>query len=41
MADPDYVNKLRAGKYEEIRPCISCQEGCMGHMQAYSMINCG
>lgn len=40
LADPDYVNKLRAGKYEEIRPCISCQEGCMGRVQAYSMINC-
>ena len=32
LADPDYVNKLRAGRVKEIRPCISCQE--------YSMINC-
>lgn len=30
LADPDYVNKLRAGRMAEIRPCISCQEGCMG-----------
>ncbi|WP_455437704.1 oxidoreductase [Hungatella hathewayi] len=40
LADPDYVNKLRAGTCEQIRPCISCQEGCMGRVQEYSMINC-
>lgn len=40
LADPDYVNKLRAGRTAEIRPCISCQEGCMGRIQEYSMINC-
>ncbi len=40
LADPDYVNKLRAGRIKEIRPCISCQEGCMGRVQEYSMINC-
>lgn len=40
LADPDYVNKLRAGKLDEIRPCISCQEGCMGRIQEYSAINC-
>ena len=40
LADPDYVNKPRAGKWEQIRPCISCQEGCMGRVQEFSMINC-
>ncbi len=40
LADPDYVNKLRAGKETCIRPCISCHEGCMGRIQEYSMINC-
>lgn len=40
LADPDYVNKLRCGKTDEIRPCISCQEGCMGRIQNYSMLNC-
>lgn len=40
LADPDYVNKLRSGRCQEIRPCISCQEGCMGRIQEYSMINC-
>ena len=40
LADPDYVNKLRTGRTDEIRPCISCQEGCMGRIQHFSMINC-
>ena len=40
LADPDYVNKLRAGRIAQVRPCISCQEGCMGRVQEYSMINC-
>lgn len=40
LADPDYVKKLRADRIKEIRPCISCQEGCMGRIQQYSMINC-
>lgn len=40
LADADYVNKLRSGRTDEIRPCISCQEGCMGRVQEYSMINC-
>ncbi|MDR2156292.1 MAG: FAD-dependent oxidoreductase [Clostridiales Family XIII bacterium] len=40
LADPDYVNKLRTGRRRLIRPCLSCQEGCMGRIQTYSAINC-
>lgn len=40
LADPDYVNKLRAGKVASIRPCLSCHEGCMGRIQEYSALNC-
>ena len=40
LADPDYVNKLRRGERKCIRPCISCQEGCMGRIPEYSMVNC-
>ena len=40
VADPDYGNKRRAGRMAQVRPCISCQEGCMGRVQEYSMINC-
>ena len=40
LADPDYCNKLRSGRTGQIRPCISCQEGCMGRVAEYSLINC-
>lgn len=40
LADESYVNKLRAGKVKSIRPCLSCQEGCMGRVQTYSSLNC-
>lgn len=40
LADPDIVKKIRTGRLSEIRPCISCQEGCMGRIQHYSLINC-
>ena len=40
LADPNYVNKLKTGRQSDIRPCIGCQEGCMGRIQEYSMINC-
>jgi 2-enoate reductase len=40
LADESYVNKLRAGKTADIRPCLSCQEGCMGRIQEYSVLNC-
>lgn len=29
LADPDYVNKLRADKVEDIRTCLSCHDGCI------------
>ncbi|MDR2246474.1 MAG: NAD(P)/FAD-dependent oxidoreductase [Treponema sp.] len=29
LADPDWCGKAYAGKTEEIRPCIGCQEGCI------------
>lgn len=40
LADPDYANKLRSGKTADIRPCLSCHEGCMGRIQEYSALNC-
>lgn len=40
LADPDYCNKLRFGKITQIRPCISCHEGCMGRVASYSLLNC-
>ena len=30
IADPDMPNKLAEGRPEDILPCISCNEGCIG-----------
>jgi 2-enoate reductase len=31
LADPDIVNKIRRGRRDEIRPCLSCHTGCLTH----------
>lgn len=31
IADPEWVNKVEAGKLDCIRKCISCNIGCAGH----------
>ncbi len=30
IADPDIVNKTTAGRAHEVRPCIGCNQGCLG-----------
>lgn len=30
IADPDLVAKTRQGRPEEVRPCIGCNQGCVG-----------
>jgi NADPH-dependent 2,4-dienoyl-CoA reductase/sulfur reductase-like enzyme len=30
IADPDLVRKTREGRVDEIRPCIACNQGCVG-----------
>ncbi len=32
IADPDFVNKLMEEQREEIRPCIACNEECVGRI---------
>ena len=32
IADPEFPNKLKAGKREEIRPCLICNEECIGRI---------
>ncbi len=29
LADPFYVNKLKQGDIDDIRPCLSCHDGCV------------
>ncbi|MET3602004.1 FAD-dependent oxidoreductase [Martelella mangrovi] len=40
LADPQLPNKVRAEKFEKVRPCISCQEGCLGRLAAYTQVSC-
>lgn len=30
IADPEFVNKLKEGRIEDIRPCIRCNDFCIG-----------
>ena len=30
IADPDLVRKTQSGRAEEVRPCIGCNQGCVG-----------
>ena len=32
IADPDLVNKTRNGQVDRIRPCIACNQGCVGQL---------
>ena len=29
LCDPDYLNKAKAGQYDDIRLCIACNQGCI------------
>ena len=39
LADPDIVVKLQTDHPKRVRPCISCQEGCLGCIK-YPVPNC-
>lgn len=32
LADPDYVNKVKAGALDDIRPCLGCHDACIGRL---------
>ncbi len=40
LADAHLVNKLLKGEERDIRPCLSCQEGCIGRLKKYLHISC-
>ena len=40
LADPEVVNKIRRGHFEEVRPCLSCHLGCLGRMAEVGNISC-
>lgn len=40
LADPEWANKAEAGEAEEIRPCIGCNNGCIGRVMNAECIMC-
>lgn len=40
LADPQIPNKIRKGRAEKIRPCLSCHEGCMGRVAGLGTLSC-
>jgi len=39
LADPEWPHKAKEGKFEDIRPCIGC-ENCLGRMRESKYISC-
>lgn len=40
IADPDIVNKTRARQESRVRPCIACNQGCLGGLMAGTGVAC-
>ena len=40
LADSDWANKARSGADEDIRPCIGCQNGCIGRCFTSDLVTC-
>ncbi|MFB3925695.1 MAG: FAD-dependent oxidoreductase [Syntrophales bacterium] len=40
LADPEFPKKAQAGEIDEIRPCIACNEGCIGILFMDQPIKC-
>jgi len=40
LADPDWPNKIREGRPEDIRPCIGCFEGCITRIYDKKYLSC-
>ncbi|CAG9000377.1 MAG: Cinnamate reductase [Candidatus Celerinatantimonas neptuna] len=40
LADAELPKKIMHQQMDQIRPCISCQEGCMGRLEHYMQLGC-
>jgi len=40
IADPHLPNKARAGRVEDINPCVACNQGCSGRLDRGKHITC-
>lgn len=40
LADPYIPEKIKKNQVQKIRPCLSCQEGCIGRLPAFGIVSC-
>jgi 2,4-dienoyl-CoA reductase-like NADH-dependent reductase (Old Yellow Enzyme family)/thioredoxin reductase len=40
IADPFLLTKARAGRLDEIRPCIACNQGCIAMIELHQSVTC-
>ena len=40
IADPDWPNKARSGRADDIRVCIACNQACIGHNHKGFAVSC-
>jgi 2,4-dienoyl-CoA reductase (NADPH2) len=40
IADPEFVNKAKEGRYDEIRHCVACNQRCFDHVFMLQPIGC-
>ena len=40
LADPDWVNKIKDNKLDDIRECICCNKGCTDNIQNRKFLSC-
>lgn len=40
LADPELPRKAKEGRFDDIRPCIRCNQGCQGNLQVGREISC-
>jgi NADPH-dependent 2,4-dienoyl-CoA reductase/sulfur reductase-like enzyme len=40
LADPEFPRKAREGRFQDIRPCIGCLQGCRDHLYQGLPITC-
>ena len=40
LADPDWINKVKDNKSEDIRECICCNKGCTDNIQERKFLSC-
>lgn len=40
LADPDWPQKVKEGRIEDLIPCLGCHEACIGRVRKYQHISC-